>query len=142
MHLVINDRGELCSFCLTPGTINERNSDVITRLCRNMSGKRFGDRGYIAQELFERLYEQGIQSITKLRKNMKHKLMEMKDKLLLRKRAVIESVHDFLKNVCQLEHSRHRSIYDFLVNVLAYSFLPHKPSIYGLGNERALLILA
>ena len=77
---------------------------------------------------------------------MKHKLMEMKDKILLKKRAVIESVHDFLKNVCQVEYSRHRSMHNFLVNLLgalsAYSFLPHKPSIYGLGSERALLVLA
>ena len=146
LHLVINDRGEICSFCLTPGTIDDRNIDVIAQLCRELSGKRFGDRGYISQELFECLYEQDIQLITKLRKHMKHKLMEMTDKMLLRKRAVIESVHDFLKNVCQVEHSRHRSIHNFLVNVLvalsAYSFLPHKPSIRGLGDERALLVLA
>jgi len=146
LHLVINDRGEICSFCLTPGNIDDRNRDVIAQLCRELSGKLFGDRGYISQELFERLYGQGIQLITKLRKNMKNKLMEMRDKLLLRKRAVIESVNDILKNVCQVEHSRHRSIHNFLVNVLAalsaYSFLPHKPSIRGLGDERALPVLA
>jgi len=145
LHLVINDRGEICSFCLTPGNIDDRNFDVIDRLCRELSGKLFGDRGYISQELFERLYEQGIQLITRLRKNMKNKLMNMRDKILLRKRAVIESVNDFLKNICQIEHSRHRSIHNFLVNVLAalsaYSFLPHKPSIHGLDQERALPIL-
>ena len=76
---------------------------------------------------------------------MKNKLMDMKDKLLLRKRAVIESVNDFLKNICQVEHSRHRSIHNFLVNLLAalsaYSFLPHKPSIHGFDQQRALPIL-
>ena len=70
--------------------------------------------------------------------------METSDKILLRKRAVIESVNDFLKNICQVEHSRHRSIVNFLVNVLAalsaYSFLPHKPSIRVPGDERALAI--
>jgi hypothetical protein len=145
LHLVINDRGEICSFCLTSGNIDDRNVDVINILCRELSGKLFGDRGYISQELFERLYEQGVQLITKLRKNMKNKLMDMTDKLLLRKRAVIEPVNDFLKNICQVEHSRHRSVHNFLVNLLAalsaYSFLPHKPSIHGLDQQRALPIL-
>jgi hypothetical protein len=76
---------------------------------------------------------------------MKNKLMDMGDKILLRKRAVIESVNDFLKNICQAEHSRHRSIHNFLVNLLAalsaYSFLPKKPSIHGFDKERALPIL-
>jgi len=144
LHLIINDMGEICSFCLSPGNIDDHNIDVIDRLCRETSGKLFGDRGYILQELFERLYQQGIKLITKLRKNMKNKLMDMRDKILLRKRAVIESVNDFLKNICQVEHSRHRSINNFLVNVLAalsaYSFLPHKPSIHGLCDEKALPI--
>ena len=145
LHLVINDRGEILSFCLTPGNIDDRNIDVIEQLCRELSGKLFGDRGYISKELFERLYRQGIQLVTRLRKNMKNILMEMQDKILLRKRAVIESVNDFLKNICQVEHSRHRSIVNFIVNVLAalsaYSFLPHKPSICVPGDERALPIL-
>ena len=145
LHLVINDKGEICAFYLSAGNIDDRNIDVINQLCRELSGKLFGDRGYISQELFERLYQQGIQLITRLRKNMKNKLMDMKDKILLRKRAVIESVNDFLKNICQVEHSRHRSMLNFLVNVLAalsaYSFLPHKPSIHGFDEERALPIL-
>jgi hypothetical protein len=145
LHLVINDRGEICSFCLTPGNIDDRNSNVIAVLCRELWGKLFGDRGYISQKLFEELYTNGIQLVTKLRKNMKNKLMDMQDKVLLRKRAVIESVNDFLKNICQIEHSRHRSITNFLVNLIAgisaYSFLPHRPSIHGLDEERALQIL-
>jgi hypothetical protein len=142
LHLVINDRGETCSFCLTPGNVDDRNTDVIDRLCRELKGKLFGDRGYICQELFERLYKQGIQLITRIKKNMKNKLMDMGDKLLLRKRAVIESVNDFLKNICQVEHSRHRSPINFLVNMLAalsaYSFLPHKPSLRGFDDKRVL----
>jgi hypothetical protein len=118
---------------------------VIDRLCRELKGKLFGDRGYISRKLFERLYERGIQLITRLRKNMKNVLMDRGDKLLLRKRAVIESVNDFLKNICQVEHSRHRSPVNFLVNLLAalsdYSFLPHKPSIRGFHDERALPLL-
>jgi hypothetical protein len=145
LHLVINDRGEICSFCLTPGNADDRNGDVIDLLCRELKGKLFGDRGYISRELFERLYERGIQLITRLRKDMKNVLMDMGDKMMLRKRAVIESVNDFLKNICQAEHSRHRSPVNFLVNLLAalsaYSFLPHKPSIHGSCDKRALPLL-
>jgi hypothetical protein len=141
LHLVINDRGEICSFCLTAGNIDDRNLDVIDWLCRELWGKLFGDRGYISQALFEHLYQQGIQLITRLRKNMKNKLMDMRDKILLRKRAVIESVNDFLKNICYVEHTRHRSIINFLVNLLgalsAYSFLPHKPSLHVFCDGRA-----
>jgi hypothetical protein len=133
LHLVINDRGEILSFYLTAGNVDDRNLDVIDRLCRDLTGKLFGDRGYISKDLFQRLYAQGIQLITRLRKNMKNVLMDIDDKIMLRKRAVIESVNDFLKNICQVEHTRHRSVTNFLVNLLAalaaYSFLPSKPSI-------------
>ena len=75
---------------------------------------------------------------------MKNVLMEMSDKILLRKRAVIKSVNDFLKNICQMEHSRHRSVVNFIVNVLAavsaYSFLPHKPSI-RVPDDRTLPVI-
>jgi hypothetical protein len=125
--------------------VDDRNADVIDRLCRELKGKLFGDRGYISRELFKRLYEQGIQLITRQRKNMKNVLMDVGDKLLLRKRAVIESVNDFLKNICQVEHSRHRSPVNFLVNLLAalsaYSFLPAKPSIRDFQYERALHLM-
>jgi hypothetical protein len=86
LHLVINDRGEICSFCHIPGNVDDRNEEVIDQLCRELKGKLFGDRGYISQELFERLYARGIQLITRLKKNMKNKLMDMTDKLLLRSR--------------------------------------------------------
>ena len=64
---------------------------------------------------------------------MKNRLMLLKDKLLLRKRAIIETINDQLKNICQIEHSRHRSVYNFATNIIsglvAYSFLPKKPSL-------------
>jgi hypothetical protein len=146
LHLVINDRGEICSFCLTPGNVDDRNIAVIDRLCHELWGKLFGDRGYISKALFQRLWGQGIHLVTRLRKNMKNVLMDINDKILLRKRAVIESVNDFLKNICQVEHSRHRSVINFPVNIVAavsaYSFLPHKPSIRGLDKERELTMFA
>jgi hypothetical protein len=66
---------------------------------------------------------------------MANKLMPLIDKLLLRKRALIESINDELKNMCQIEHTRHRSPVNFLVNLfsglIAYTFFPKKPSIRG-----------
>lgn len=133
LHLVINDRGEILSFFLTPGDIDDRDPKVIDILTKDLFGKLFGDKGYLSQPLFEKLYEKGIKLITKLRKNMKNKLMLIEEKLLLRKRALVETVNDFLKNICQIEHTRHRSFNNFLTNVVAgiaaYSFLPKKPSL-------------
>ena len=78
-----------------------------------------GDKGYISKELFRELFVDGIQLITKEKSNMKNCLMSVSDKILLRKRAVIESVNDELKNIAQLEHSRHRSFNNFIVNAVA-----------------------
>ncbi|EPE84065.1 transposase, IS4-like family protein [Leptospira noguchii str. 1993005606] len=80
MHLIINDRGEILSFMKPPGNVDDRNLKVIFPLVKNIYDKLFGDRGYISQSLFESLYEKGIQLITKLKKNMKNKLMPFKKK--------------------------------------------------------------
>ena len=90
LQLVINDKGEICSFRLSAGNVDDGNLDVMDILCRDIWGKLFGDKGYISQALFERLHAQGIQLITRIRKNMKNVLMNTEDKLLLRKRALIE----------------------------------------------------
>ncbi|EMM98606.1 transposase, IS4-like family protein [Leptospira noguchii str. 1993005606] len=90
---------------------------MIFSLVKNIYGKLYGDRDYISQSLFESLYEKGIQLITKLKKNMKNKLMPLVDKMLLRKRAIIESVNVELKNICQIQHTRHRS---FSIGPLIY----------------------
>jgi hypothetical protein len=134
LHRVINDKGEILSFALTPGNVSDCNRKIMTHLTRDLLGRLFGDKGYLSNALFEELFNRGITLITKIKKNMKNKLMQMDDKLLLRKRAVIESVNDFLKNICQVEHSRHRSAKNFLVNLLsalvAYSIIPNKPSLH------------
>lgn len=91
----------------------------VPDLTQDLIGKLFGDKGYISQPLFEQLYGRGLQLITRCKRKMKSRLMPLIDKILLRKRAVIESVNDQLKNICQIEHSRHRSVFNFLVNLLA-----------------------
>ena len=133
LHLIINEQGEILSFCLTSGNVDDRNEAVMDSLTKEIFGKLFADRGCISQKLFENLLKKDITLITRAKKNMKNKLMDYYDRLMLRKRTVIESVNDFLKNICNIEHSRHRSITNFLVNLVsalaAYSFLPKKPSI-------------
>ena len=75
----------------------------------------------------------GIQLITILKSNMKGQLMTVSDKILLSKRALIETINGELKNIAQIEHSRHRSVVGFTVNLMAdlaaYSFFPKKPMI-------------
>lgn len=119
------------AFKLTPGNIDDR--EPVPELTKDIFGKLFGDRGYISQKLFEQLLSRGVHLITKLKNNMRNRLMPVMDKLLLRKRAIIESVNDQLKNISQIEHSRHRSIFNFMVNIvtslIAYTFQPKKPSI-------------
>src|SRR5579859_3238491 len=84
LHLAVNDRGELLAFCLTPGNVDDR--QPVPRLVRRLFGKLFGDKGYISQALAEQLLlEHGVQLITKLKKNMRNVLMDLADKLLLRK---------------------------------------------------------
>ena len=99
-------------------------------------GKLFGDKGYIPEKLFLKLHEQGLQLITRLKKNMKNKLMLLADKMKLRRRGIIESANDQLKNLCQIEHTRHRSVANFMVNLvagmIAYTYQPEKPSLYDM----------
>ncbi len=132
LHLVFNDRGEILNVTLTPGNVDDRKP--VPELVKRLFGKLFGDKGYLSQPLFEELYRTfGIQLITKIKSNMKNRLMPFADKLLLRKRAIVETIIDQLKNISQIEHSRHRSVTNFLVNVLcgliAYAHQPVKPSI-------------
>ena len=133
LHLICNERGELLNFMLTKANVDDRNDDVFNRLSDNVFGKLFADKGYISQKLFDRLFNDGINLVTGLKCNMKNKLIPLYDKILLRKRSVIETINDELKNVAQLVHSRHRSVYNFCMNVLsvlvAYSFYEKKPSI-------------
>jgi DDE family transposase len=132
LHLVINDCGELLACQITPGNVDDR--QPVPALCSRLFGKLIADRGYISQPLFEQLLDTfGVQLITKLRKNMKNRLLPLMDKLLLRKRAIIESVVDQLKNISQIEHTRHRSPINCFINIvaglIAYCHQPQKPSL-------------
>ena len=131
LHLVVNDGGELLAVYLTAA--NRHELKALPKLVKRLFGKLFADMAYLSQSMFEQLMEQGIQLITKLKSNMKNKLMLMTDKLLLRKRSIIETINDQLKNISQIEHSRHRSPINFLVNLvsglIAYTHQTKKPSL-------------
>ena len=141
LHLVVNDQGELLAFQVTPANVDDRKP--VPKLARNVFGKLFGDKGYISKALFEALFEQGVQLITSIRKNMKNQLLPIFDKVLLRKRAIIETINDQLKNISQIEHTRHRSVANFMVNLIcgliAYTHQPRKPSL-NLGNNQLILL--
>jgi hypothetical protein len=132
LHLLINDVGDLLACRLTTANVDDR--VPVPKLVQGLRGKVFGDRGYISQALFAKLFAQGVQLLTKLRKDMKNKLMPVWDKVLLRKRALIETVNDQLKNISQIDHSRHRSVANFLVNLvgglIAYTYQAKKPSLH------------
>ncbi|NGX32933.1 MAG: hypothetical protein K1060chlam4_00990 [Candidatus Anoxychlamydiales bacterium] len=131
LHLIVNEKGEILSFQVTQGNVAD--ISPVKSLVEGLWGKLIGDRGYISSSLFKELFEKNIQLITKIRNNMKNKLMDIQDKLLLRKRAIIETINDQLKNISQIEHSRHRSPANFLINLLsgliAYCHQKKKPSL-------------
>ena len=132
LHLTVNDQGELLACQISPGNVDDR--QPVPRLAKNLWGKLFADRGYISQALAEQLHQlYNLQLITKLRKNMQNRLMLLSDKILLRKRAIIETIIDQLKNISQIEHTRHRSPVNFWINVLAgliaYCHQPKKPAL-------------
>lgn len=131
LHLAINERGEILGFYLTAANVDER--VPVDWITQDLWGKLIGDKGYISKDLFEKLMTRGLRLITRLKKNMKNRLIEMEDKILLRKRAIIETVNDQLKNISNIEHTRHRSLWNFLGNVaaglIAYSWKEKKPSL-------------
>jgi len=133
LHLVINDKGEILNFVITQGNVDDREPLKNKKFVNKLKGKLYADKGYISKALTEILFMDGLHLITNIRNNMKNTLMELKDKIMLRKRAVIETVNDELKNMCQIEHSRHRSFNNFITNLIsgliAYTFFPKKPGI-------------
>jgi hypothetical protein len=143
LHLITSEQGELINLAITPGNVDDRDPKVIDKLTHKIFGKLFGDKGYLSQKLFEELLEKGVTLITRVKKNMKNRLLSLMDKLLLRKRAIIETINDQLKNISQIEHTRHRSPINAFVNVIAgliaYSYQEKKPSIGLTYDERSLL---
>jgi hypothetical protein len=142
VHLIINQQGEIINFVFTPGNVADNNKAVLRHLFNGIKGKCFGDKGYMSA-FFEEFYQQGLQIITKVRSNMKNKLLLLEDKLKLRKRAVVESVNDILTSVFDLEHTRHRSAVNAMAHMMAaltaYCFYDNKPQVFLPENQPLLL---
>jgi hypothetical protein len=131
LHLVVNDQGEILSFCITAGNVDDRKP--VPKLVKSLTGKLFGDRGCISKSLAQLLAGQDIKLMTTLKKNMKAQAIDAFDQLLLRKRSIIETINDQLKNIVDLEHSRHRSLPNYMSNIIAslvaYSYQDKKPAL-------------
>jgi len=142
LHLLTNEKGELLSFHLTAGNVDDRKP--VPSLCEKVWGKLFGDKGYLSQPLTEILSKIHLKLITPVKKNMKPKPMNDEEKVLLRKRNIIETINDQLKNISNIEHSRHRSPNNFLINLLAglsaYMLKPNKPSLTTYNSSQNIIL--
>ncbi len=131
LHAIINHQGELLSIRLTPGNVDDRKP--LPELAQSLFGTLYADKGYLSKKLSQTLKELGIDLITKVRRNMKRVALSAFDQALLCRRSIIETVFDELKNLCQIEHTRHRSPINFAVNLLggiiAYCLMPNKPKL-------------
>lgn len=141
LHITVSGRGELLSWFITQGNVDDRRP--VPGLARNLWGKLFGDKGYISAPLKSVLQDQGVQLLTKVKRNMKPQEISAVDKILLRKRSIIETVFDQLKNISQIEHTRHHSFWNFPVNIIAglaaYSWREKKPNLNYNVKELALV---
>ncbi len=145
LHLIVNEKGDILNFVITQGNVDDRSPLNDSKFLEKIKGKLYGDKGYISSKLTQLLFVDGIQLITGIRDKMKNCLLELKDKIMLRKRSVIETINDELKNICQVEHSRHRSFENFISNLIsgliAYSFFPKKPAIkYDVENSKQITL--
>lgn len=142
LHLIINDEGGILGIKVTAGNVDDRHP--VPELTTHLFGTLYGDKGYLSKSLENNLAENGVKLVTGIRKNMKAKVQKLWDKLMLRKRFIIETVFDQLKNISQIEHSRHRSCVTFMVNLvaglIAYTFQDKKPSIKVTRLEKDLLM--
>jgi Transposase DDE domain len=130
LHFVFNDKGSIVRLSITPGNVDDRKG--LKGILSGLTGKIFGDRGYLGKDFFEDLWKQGIQMVTRLRKNMKNKLMNLWDRFYLDKRMTVESIFSSLKSCGTFEHSRHRNVCNAFCHIftalIAYQIRPSKPT--------------
>lgn len=131
LHVIINEKGEFVALKMTKGNVDDR--VPVTDLTKDLTGLIYADKGYIKQNLFVNLYARGLKMIHGIKKNMPNKLISLKEKIMLRKRNIIETVFDYLKNKMNLQHTRHRSPINAFIHIIstlaAYCFKKNKTSI-------------
>ena len=144
LHLIVNHLGEIVAAKVT--TANVHDTKPVKELATCLSDKLYGDKGYLSKALEANLFEQGVTLITTVRKNMKAKAMSLWDRAMLSRRFIIETINDQLKNISFIEHSRHRSINGFMLNLMAglvaYCLKENKPALNITDLERNSMVVA
>src|SRR5918994_672437 len=129
LHLVFNNRHEIVALKLTPGNVHD--TTPVPALTRELTGKLFGDKGYIGRKLAEDLMRRGLTLFTRVRKNMKSLPMSLHDKVLLNARNMAETIIGHIKEFSSLNLSKHRSVINAFVHIIAaitaYQINPFKP---------------
>jgi hypothetical protein len=117
LHLVINHKGQIMAVKITKANVNDRHP--VEAMTKGLQGILAADKGYLSKKLFNALYQKGLKLLTGIRKNMRNILMPINEKKILRRRFFIETVFGSLKTQCNIEHTRHRSAANALVNIIA-----------------------
>ena len=129
LHIIVNHLGDIVAAKLTTGNTDDRKP--VRELSKSLIDRLYADKGYISKALTSDLADDGITLVTTQKKNMKRKLLSAWDRAMLSRRFIIETINDQLKNISQIEHSRHRSLHGFMLNLLggliAYCLKPEKP---------------
>lgn len=144
LHLIVNHRGEIVAAKVTKGNVHD--TKPVEELAAGLPDKLYGDKGYLSNALEASLFEKGVKLITTVRKNMKAKAMSLWDRAMLSKRFIIETINDQLKNISQIEHSRHRSMHGFMLNLMAglvaYCLKESKPRLNLTDSELNSMVVA
>ena len=142
LHIIVNHVADIVAAKLTAANVDDRKP--VPALAQGLSGKRYGDKGYISQALSSELFDKGVELVTNVKKNMKAKLLSAWDRAMLSRRFIIETINDQLKNITQIEHSRHRSMNGFMLNLIggliAYCLKESKPTLNLTYEEFKLLV--
>jgi hypothetical protein len=144
LHLIVNHLGGIVAAKVTTGNVHD--TQPVRELARGLTDKLYGDKGYLSKALDADLFDNGVRLITTVRKNMKAKAMSLWDRAMLSKGFIIETINDQLKNISFIEHSRHRSMNGFMLNLLAglvaYCLKENKPSLNITDVERNSMVIA
>jgi len=144
LRVTVNYHGEIVAAKVTPGNVHD--TQPVEELARGLTGKLYGDKGYLSKAVEANLFDKGVALITTVRKNMKAKAISLWDRAILWKRFIIETINDQLKNISYIEHSRHRSMNGFMLSLLAglvtHCLKENKPSLNLTDVERNAIVVA
>ncbi len=144
LHIIVNHVGDILAAKITPANVDDRKP--VPELAKDVIGKLYADKGYISKALSSDLFDKGVELVTNVKKNMKAKLLSAWDKAMLSRRFIIETINDQLKNITQVEHSRHRSVHGFMLNIIAgliaYSLKENKPSLKITSEEFSMMTVS